>query len=58
MKGKMMKHSIALGLLCLLALAPGCTTPGVNRSPELEGSEATLSEDHEVLAYLAIGGVT
>ena len=53
-----MKHSIALGLLCLLALAPGCTTPGVNRSPELDGSEATLSEDHEVLAYLAIGGVT
>jgi hypothetical protein len=53
-----MKRSIALGLLCLLALAPGCTTPGVNRVPELEGSEATLSEDHDVLAYLAIGGVT
>lgn len=53
-----MKHSIPLGLLCLLALAPGCTIPGGNRSPEVEGSEAILSEDHEVLAYLAIGGVT
>ena len=53
-----MIRSTTLGLLFLVALTPGCKTPGVSGSPHVKGSEAILAEDHEVLAYLAIGGVT
>ena len=53
-----MVRSTAVGLLLLVTLTPGCKTPGLNGSPHVKGSEAILAEDHEVLAYLAIGGVT
>ena len=53
-----MMRFTTLGLLLLIALTPGCATPGISGGPQVKGSEAILAEDHEVLAYLAVGGVT
>ena len=42
-----------------LAFAVGCaTSAGPGRTPEVAGSEEILAQGREVVAYLAIGGVT
>ncbi len=47
-----MKHFKLLGL-SLFVLASGCTTVGPGTTESV-----VLPEGHEVLAYLAVGGVT
>ena len=42
-----------------LVFAAGCaTSAGPGRAPRVSGSEEILAQGREVVAYLAIGGVT
>lgn len=53
-----MRRDTMAGLL-LLGLAAGCASEGAaDRAPRVGGSEAILAQEHDVLAYITVGGVT